>query len=101
MGVLPTLAAIAASVVSSRGPTLTRAGPAQRECTISTAASPHPWNNAAGSAVCPGASTQEPWWVYAYTSMFDSIRQQRWDVVTGEVRELTGRAPTALHRLLG
>lgn len=46
------------------------------------------------------SSTQEPWWAYAYTSMFDSIRQQRWDVVTGEVRELTGRAPTALHRLL-
>ena len=47
------------------------------------------------------SSTQDPWWAYAYTSMFASIRQQRWDSVTGDVRDLAGRAPAALHELLG
>ena len=47
------------------------------------------------------ASTQDPWWAYAYTSMFDSIREQRWDKVTTEVQDLAGRSPTALSRLLG
>lgn len=30
----------------------------------------------------------EPWWVYAYATMFASIREQRWASVSGEVREL-------------
>lgn len=46
------------------------------------------------------AATQDPWWAYAYSSMFDSIREQRWDKVTTEVQDLAGRSPTALHRLL-
>jgi NAD(P)H dehydrogenase (quinone) len=58
----------------------------------------HPISSAAYLAQL--ASTQDPWWAYAYTSMFDSIREQRWDKVTTEVQELTGRSPTALGRLL-
>ena len=37
------------------------------------------------------AGRETPWWTYAYTSMFASIREQRWDVVTDEVERLTGR----------
>jgi NAD(P)H dehydrogenase (quinone) len=36
---------------------------------------------------------EDPWWVYAYSTMFDSIREQRWARVSDEVRRLTGRLP--------
>jgi NAD(P)H dehydrogenase (quinone) len=39
------------------------------------------------------AGRESPWWSYAYTSMFASIREQRWDVVTSTVEDLTGRPP--------
>ena len=37
------------------------------------------------------ASRETPWWSYAYTSMFASIREQRWDVVTDELARLTAQ----------
>lgn len=43
---------------------------------------------------------EDPWWVYAYATMFDSIRQQRWEAVTGEVRALIGRPPASLTEVL-
>jgi NAD(P)H dehydrogenase (quinone) len=42
------------------------------------------------------APTEDPWWLYAYSSMFASIREQRWDRATAEVEQLTGRAPQPL-----
>ncbi|MGH1564452.1 NmrA family NAD(P)-binding protein [Mumia sp. DW29H23] len=36
---------------------------------------------------------EDPWWSYAYASMFASVREGRWDAVSDEVRLLTGRAP--------
>jgi len=36
---------------------------------------------------------EEDWWVYAYSSMFASIRQKRWETVSGEVERLLGRPP--------
>ncbi|MFD7311585.1 NmrA family NAD(P)-binding protein [Promicromonospora sp. NPDC059942] len=39
---------------------------------------------------------EDPWWTYAYCSMFASIREDRWGGVSGEVLRLTGRAPAAL-----
>jgi NAD(P)H dehydrogenase (quinone) len=39
------------------------------------------------------AGRESPWWSYAYTSMFASIREQRWDVVSDAVERLTGRPP--------
>jgi NAD(P)H dehydrogenase (quinone) len=42
------------------------------------------------------AGRETPWWSYAYTSMFASIREQRWDVVTDAVERLTGRPPLPL-----
>lgn len=46
------------------------------------------------------AGEDDPWWVYAYTSMFDSIREQRWAAVSGEVLRLTGRPPLSLGTTL-
>lgn len=41
-------------------------------------------------------------WMYAYSTMFASIRDQRWAAVSGEVHRLTDRSPapvgTALAR---
>lgn len=42
------------------------------------------------------ASTEDPWWLYAYSSMFASIREQRWDRAAAEVEQLTGQAPQPL-----
>ncbi len=36
------------------------------------------------------AHRETPWWAYAYTSMFGSIREHRWEVVTDSVERLTG-----------
>jgi NAD(P)H dehydrogenase (quinone) len=36
-------------------------------------------------------SGEEPWWVYAYTTMFAAIREKRWETVSGEVARLLGR----------
>ncbi len=46
------------------------------------------------------ASSEDPWLMYAYSSMFASIREQRWDRVTDEVQQLTGQAPLALADIL-
>jgi NAD(P)H dehydrogenase (quinone) len=43
---------------------------------------------------------EEPWWTYAYSSMFASIREHRWEATSDEVLRLTGRAPIALADLL-
>jgi NAD(P)H dehydrogenase (quinone) len=46
------------------------------------------------------AMTENPWWLYAYTSMFASVREHRWERVTDEVQHLTGRAPLDLADVL-
>jgi NAD(P)H dehydrogenase (quinone) len=38
----------------------------------------------------------EPWWNYAFTTMFDSIRQHRWQRVSDDVQRLTHQPPRAL-----
>ncbi|MCT2594795.1 NAD(P)H-binding protein [Streptomyces sp. N2-109] len=40
-----------------------------------------------------------PWWVYAFTSMFESVREQRFEAVTGDVATLTGLAPVGFSTL--
>lgn len=42
----------------------------------------------------------EPWWTYAFSTMFASIREQRWASVSDDVRELTGRALTPVRDVL-
>lgn len=43
---------------------------------------------------------EDPWWMYAYSTMFASIREQRWAAVSDEVHRLTGRLPTPVHSAL-
>jgi len=43
---------------------------------------------------------EEPWWIHAYSSMFDAIRQQRWQTVSSEVSRLIGRRPVSLAEVL-
>ncbi len=46
------------------------------------------------------AEELDPWWCYAFSSMFTSIRQHRWDTVTDHVHQLTHRQPFALSDLI-
>jgi NAD(P)H dehydrogenase (quinone) len=43
---------------------------------------------------------EEAWWCYAYSTMFDSVREQRWASVSGEVLRLTGRPPAPVRDVL-
>ena len=43
---------------------------------------------------------EDPWWMYAFSTMFESIRQRRWASVTDEVARLTGRRPLSIRDLL-
>lgn len=46
------------------------------------------------------ATGLDPWWLYAFSSMFASVREQRWDRVRNDYTQLTGRLPLALHDVL-
>jgi NAD(P)H dehydrogenase (quinone) len=43
---------------------------------------------------------EEPWWMYAFSTMFESVRQGRWGAVTDEVARLTGRRPLSIRDVL-
>jgi NAD(P)H dehydrogenase (quinone) len=43
---------------------------------------------------------EEPWWAYAFSTMFESVRQGRWATVTDEVARLVGRRPLSIRDLL-
>ena len=42
----------------------------------------------------------DPWWIFAYTSMFESIREGRWEKVSTDVEDLTGRAPVSFREIV-
>jgi NAD(P)H dehydrogenase (quinone) len=42
----------------------------------------------------------DPWWCYAFASMFASVRERRWESVSGEVLRLTGQPPTSFQNML-
>ncbi|MFE2050200.1 NAD(P)H-binding protein [Streptomyces sp. NPDC059459] len=46
------------------------------------------------------ATGLDPWWLYAFSSMFASVREQRWDRVRNDYTQLTGRTPLALRDVL-
>jgi NAD(P)H dehydrogenase (quinone) len=54
-----------------------------------------PVSEAAFAAHLAGRET--PWWCYAYTSMFGSIRERRWEAVTDAVPRLTGQPARPFH----
>ena len=43
---------------------------------------------------------EKPWWIYAYSTMFDSIRERRWEATSDAVTDLTGRPPVSLPQVL-
>lgn len=46
------------------------------------------------------ATGLDPWWLYAFSSMFASVREQRWDRFSNDYTRLTGRLPLALRDVL-
>jgi NAD(P)H dehydrogenase (quinone) len=46
------------------------------------------------------ATNEDPWWLYAYSSLFASIREQRWDRATVEVQQLTRQTPQPLTAMV-
>ena len=46
------------------------------------------------------ADGEDPWWIYAYSSMFASIREDRWATVSADTERLTGRPPTPVRAIL-
>jgi len=46
------------------------------------------------------AQGEDLWWTYAYASMFASIRDRRWSIVTEEVQALTGQPPQSVRDVL-
>ncbi len=99
------LAAVAQAPPSGRCHEVT--GPAALDLHAVAATAAHVWDRpVAYQPISPAkyvtwlAKTEEPWWLYAYASMFASIREQRWDRVTSEVQDLTGQAPQPLAEIL-
>jgi NAD(P)H dehydrogenase (quinone) len=43
---------------------------------------------------------EDPWWMYAYSTMFASIREQRWAAVSDEVHGLAGCLPVPVRKTL-
>lgn len=46
------------------------------------------------------AAGEEPWWLYAFSSMFAAIREGRWTAVSDEVERLTGAPPEPVAAVL-
>ncbi|MFJ4781302.1 NAD(P)H-binding protein [Streptomyces sp. NPDC088762] len=46
------------------------------------------------------ATGLDPWWIYAFSSMFASVREQRWDRVCDDYTRLTGSLPGSLSDAL-
>lgn len=43
---------------------------------------------------------EDPWWSYAFSSMFASVREHRWAAVSADVDRLTGRAAMHVREVL-
>ena len=48
-------------------------------------------------AAALAANGEEPWWVYAYSSLFASVREGRWARVSDDVAALTGRPASPIN----
>jgi NAD(P)H dehydrogenase (quinone) len=46
------------------------------------------------------AAGEDPWWTYAYASLFASIRESRWATLSDEVTRLTGRPAVRIEEVL-
>jgi NAD(P)H dehydrogenase (quinone) len=101
------LAALAVSSPTTRVRELT--GPAALDMHDVAAQAAHSWRTPISYVDITPADFQrelaaddlDPWWCYAFSSMFASIRLHRWEKVTGEVFEITGHQPVTLGEVLG
>jgi NAD(P)H dehydrogenase (quinone) len=100
------LAALAVAPASGRHHDIT--GPQSLDLAAIAAAAAREWGTPLEYVeITPGehcaemaAAGEDPWWMYAYSTMFASIRGQRWAAVSGEVHRLTGRSPTPFRTAL-
>lgn len=46
------------------------------------------------------AAGEDPWWLYAFSTMFASIREGRWAAVSEEAARLMGRPPISVAHAL-
>ena len=100
------LAALAVAPASGRHHDIT--GPQSLDLAAIAAAAAREWGTTLDYVdITPGehcvemaAAGEDPWWMYAYSSMFASIRGQRWAAVSGEVHRLTARPPTPIRTAL-
>ena len=100
------LAALALAPSSSRRHAIT--GSQSLDLDAIAAAGTQEWGtpltyvNIASSEHCAemAAAGEDPWWMYAYSTMFGSIREQRWAAVSDDIHRLTGRPPTPVRTAL-
>jgi NAD(P)H dehydrogenase (quinone) len=100
------LAALAVAPASGRHHNIT--GPQALDLAAIAAAAAREWGTLLEYVdITPGehfmemaATGEDPWWMYAYSTMLASIRGQRWAALSGEVHRLTGRPPTPVRTAL-
>jgi NAD(P)H dehydrogenase (quinone) len=100
------LAALAVSAPTGRHHDIT--GPAALDVAELAALSSHVWRTPIRYLELTPAqyhyemaqAGEDPWWVYAFSTMFASIRQRRWGAVSGDVSLLTGSDPTSVADVL-
>jgi NAD(P)H dehydrogenase (quinone) len=100
------LAALATARPAGRAQEIT--GPGSLDMAALAALAQQEWATPVGyTAITPAelvadlaADGEDPWWIYAYTSMFASIRDQRWAVVSADTERLTGHPPTPVRTIL-
>jgi NAD(P)H dehydrogenase (quinone) len=100
------LAALATSAPTGRHHDIT--GPASLDLPTLVEITSRAWNtpltytdiSPADFAAELATDGQDPWWTFAFCSMFASIREQRWDVVSDELRRVTGREPLTVADIL-
>jgi NAD(P)H dehydrogenase (quinone) len=100
------LAALALAPASGRHHDIT--GPQSLDLAAIAAAAAREWGSPLEYVdITPGehcvemaTAGEDLWWMYAYSTMFASIREQRWTAVSGEVHRLTGRSPAPVHTAL-
>jgi NAD(P)H dehydrogenase (quinone) len=100
------LAALAAAPPAGRPQEIT--GPESLDMAALAALARQEWATPVEyTAITPGelvadlaSDGEDPWWIYAYSSMFASIRDHRWTAVSADTERLTGRLPVPVQDIL-
>jgi len=100
------LAALAAAPPAARAQEIT--GPESLDMAALAALAQQEWATPVTyTAITPAelvadlaADGEDPWWIYAYSSMFASIRDHRWAAVSADTERLTGHPPTPVRTIL-